>query len=192
VAPLAAFGGTTTSQLWSKQIEVAVSNVGYNFPAIGGYTDAFYYYSPGAPDVYMPERNDQNWGLRMSFAGCAAGLECGAPSILDFIVFSEGVGEVTPLVNYLPGEPEGPLVMPYRPDHAYRFVIDIGTTARHLTFGYGDGGVFDNGGQFDIQLYAVAPIPEPTTYAMVLVGLALLGLAQRRRTIRGRLFATRP
>jgi hypothetical protein len=117
----------------------------------------------------------------MSFSGCAAGLECGAPSVLDFIVFSQGIGLVTPLNNYLPGQPAGPLVMPYREDHAYHFVIDVGSTARYLTLGYGDGGVSDNGGQFDIQMHAVTPIPEPETYAMLLAGLALLGFATRRK-----------
>jgi hypothetical protein len=160
--------------------------VGWNFPAVGGYTDAFYYYVPGSPDVYMPERDNQNWGLRMSFAGCAAGFECGAHSILDFIIFSEGIGPVTPLVNYLPGQPEGPLVMPYRADHNYHFVIDVGSAARQLTLGYGDGGVFDNGGQFDIQMFAVTPVPEPETYAMLLAGLAVLGFVGRRRAKRER------
>src|SRR5262245_32501813 len=51
IAPLTKFGGVTTSQLWSDTVEVTVSNVGYNFPAIGGFTDAFYYYTPGTPDA---------------------------------------------------------------------------------------------------------------------------------------------
>lgn len=176
VAPLSVFGGVTASQLWSGRIELTVSGVGHNFPSVGGFTDAFYYYIPGTPDVHMAERDNQNWGLRMSFAGCTAGLECGAPSVLDFIVFSEGIGAVAPLVNFLPGEPEGLMVMPYRADHIYHFVIDVGNTARSLTLGYGDGGVSDNGGQFNIQMHSVTAIPEPETDAMVLTGLALLGV----------------
>lgn len=185
VAPLSVFGGVTTSQLWSGQIELTVSGVGYNFPAPGGFTDAFYYYAPGTPDVRIPERDDQNWGLRMSFSGCAASFECGAPSILDFIVFSEGLGAVTPLANFLPGDPEGPLVMPYRADHIYHFVIDVRDSARNLTLGYGDGGVSDNGGQFDIRMFAVTAVPEPATYALLLGGLAFLLLVVRRQTQTG-------
>jgi hypothetical protein len=49
--------------------------------------------------------------------------------------------------------------MPYRGDHTYHFVIDVGSESRFLTLGYGDGGVSDNSGQFDIQLFSVQPLP---------------------------------
>jgi hypothetical protein len=74
--------------------------------------------------------------------------------------------------------------MQYNSDHIYDFVVDAGANPNFVTLGFGDGGVFDNSGQFDIQLFAVtpvSPVPEPATYAMLLAGLGLLGFTTRRR-----------
>jgi hypothetical protein len=47
-------------------------------------------------------------------------------------------------------------IVPYNAaTHTYRFVIDVGATPKFLTLGDGDGGVFDNSGQYSVQLFAV-------------------------------------
>jgi hypothetical protein len=175
-APLAQFGGVTTSGDWSGLVEVTASGVGANFPAIGGFTDSFYYYIPGDPDIHLASRDDQNWGLRISETGCAAAAECGAPSILHYIVFSELLGEVTPppVGDFLVAPATRNAVMPYRDDHLYRFVIDLGAAPHRLTIGYGDGGVFDNSGAFDITLHAVtrATVFAPPAILLVAVSCA--------------------
>ena len=142
-APLTVFGGTTTTGQWSGLVEVQVSGTGSSTP--GKLTDAFYPLDPLDPATAL---SGTVQGLRRSFTGCAANVECGAPRIDDFIVFAEGEGVVT---------------APHRPafqsTHVYRFVIDVGATPQFLTLGEGDGGVGDNSGQFDLNLYAVVGAP---------------------------------
>lgn len=144
-APLTVFGGTTTTGQWANLVEVEVSGTGSSTP--GELTDAFYKLDPADPSTELAGAL-QPQGLRLSFTGCAANVECGAPRIDDFIVFVEGEGAVVP---------------PHRPtfqsSHTYRLVIDVGATPQFLTLGEGDGGVGDNSGQFDITLYAVVAAP---------------------------------
>lgn len=144
-APLTVFGGTTTTGQWSGLVEVEVSGTGSSTP--GEFTDAFYRLDPA--DLSMELAGAlQPQGLRLSFTGCAANVECGAPRIDDFIVFAEDEGVVT--------TPRRPA---FQSTHVYRFVIDVGATPQFLTLGEGDGGVGDNSGQFDITLHAVNAAP---------------------------------
>lgn len=142
-APLTVFGGTTTTGQWSGLVEVEVSGWGFSTP--GSFTDAFYPLDLADHTVMLPGTVQ---GLRLSFTGCAANVECGAPRIDGFMIFAEGEGVVT--------APHRPV---YQSDHAYRFVIDVGATPQFLTLGEGDGGVGDNSGQFDLNLYAVVAAP---------------------------------
>ena len=147
------FGGKTTSQQWSGLVEVIVSGFGVNVPASGFLEDAFYPIIPATPDAppQGPGILPPN-GLHLSFTGCAATAECGAPRIESFLVYVDGVGFVQPPATTIEAFLQ---TIPYSPQHVYRFVIDIGATPQFLTLGHGDGGVFDNCGHFAIQLYSV-------------------------------------
>lgn len=182
---LTVFGGATTSQRWSDLIEVIASGTGVRDPSTGNIIDPFFEFDPDAPAV--PTTVNTTLGLRLSFTGCATVVECPAPSILDFIVFSEGIGFVTPPSGY---QPEA--VMSYSPEHRYHFIIDVGRTDHLLTIGNSDGGVFDNAGQFDIQLLGVQPrvsaVPEAGSLVLLASGLVgLLGVVLRQQAQRGNL-----
>ena len=98
VAPLAVFGGATTVGKWSGLVEVNVSGTGVRDPSTGNQVDAFYEFSPATPSI--PDASNNTLGLRVSFAGCAAAIECGAPTILSVVKFVNQVGFVTPLSNW--------------------------------------------------------------------------------------------
>jgi hypothetical protein len=59
---------------------------------------------------------------------------------------------------------------------------DLATTAAGLVYGLGDRGTprAENGGVLGVAGIVAAPIPEPSTYAMLAAGLGLLGLSRRR------------
>lgn len=143
VSPLTVFGGTTTTDEWAGVVEVEVSGIGFSSP--GQLTDAFYRLDVDDPSIAL---SGQPQGLRLSFTGCAANVECGAPRIDDFIVYTDCVG-------FAAGQRP-----PYSSDHVYRFVIDVGPDLQFLTLGEGDGGVHDNYGEFVIGLYAVEVVPD--------------------------------
>jgi hypothetical protein len=147
------FGGVTTSQRWSGLVEVIVSGFGVNVPATGILEDAFYPIDPAAPDVpfNVPGALPPS-GLHLSFTGCSAAQECGAPRIENFLVYVDGVGFVDPPPTTIEAFLK---VINYSPEHVYHIVIDIGATPQFLTLGHGDGGVFDNSGHFAIQLFSV-------------------------------------
>ena len=144
VIPMTVFGGRTTADTWSGLVELTVSGFGFTTP--GSLTDAFYPLDPEDPSIGW---TGSVQGLRLSFEGCAASFECGAPRMEDFIIFIDGIGEVSP-----------PVRPPYSPDHLYRLVIDIGPESQSLTVGEGDGGVFDNWGELFVEFHSVARAPD--------------------------------
>lgn len=79
-------------------------------------------------------------------------------------------------------------------DPAHTYILDVvgngGTIGFVISDFWGDNpsnpfaqnvGVLDNVGNLTV---AIAPIPEPETYAMLLAGLGLLGVAARRRKLK--------
>ncbi|MBI4527986.1 MAG: hypothetical protein HY695_29680 [Deltaproteobacteria bacterium] len=140
-------------------MEVHLSGVGVNNPPTGLNVDPFRAFSPSDPNSIQGTAVR----FRLSFAGCATSFECHAPDIILFMVFTDGVGFVTPPavddLNPIPLQELIPImqqIIPYDPiNHTFRFVIDVGPTPRFLTMGDGDGGVWDNSGQFNIQLFSV-------------------------------------
>jgi hypothetical protein len=193
VAPFTTFGGVTAPGQWSGLIEVIVSGSGVNVPANYFHEDAFYPFDPATnvlaqgPGILPPN------ALHISFTGCSVSFECGALRISNFFTFVEGVGFVTvPPEIALPDSLSQITIqallelIPYSPDHLYHFVIDIGSTPQFLTLGHGDGGVWDNSGEYDIQLFSVAPVavasvPEPSSFLLLFLGLTGLGIFKCRK-----------
>ena len=141
-----------------RLIEVILSGEAINNPPTGLHVDPFWAFFPSDPTTIQGTAVR----FRLSFTGCAAALECNAPDIILFMVFTDGVGLVTPPnVDDLDPMPIAQLIpimqqiIPYTTTHSYHFVIDVGSTPRFLTMGDGDGGTFDNSGQFNIQLFSV-------------------------------------
>lgn len=64
-------------------------------------------------------------------------------------------------------------------------IIPQGASKLSMGVNDGGGGFFDNGGGLTIGITEAAPpIPEPEAYAMLIAGLALIGImANRRRTV---------
>jgi hypothetical protein len=96
---------------------VIVSGFGVNVPESGFLEDSFYPINPATPDVphqgagVLPPS-----GLHLSFTGCAAASECGAPRIESFLVYVDGVGFVQPPATTI----EAFLAtIPYSIEHVY-------------------------------------------------------------------------
>lgn len=111
-----------------------------------------------------------------------------APSSLVYSLSDLASGNYTPLLNQvffigdgLTGDGSG---------FAQIFNVPIG--AARLALGIADaenyqdapGAYFDNSGSFDVSVRAVAAVPEPATWAMMIIGLGAVGVAMRRRHAR--------
>lgn len=49
---------------------------------------------------------------------------------------------------------------PYNENHVYRYVIDISSSPTVLNFSFGDSGLSDNSGQYDIKVTPLTALPE--------------------------------
>ena len=71
----------------------------------------------------------------------------------------------------------------YSTANAYDFVINVpNPTATALTFGVNDGNYGDNGGSYSLKVIQLAPVPEPSTWAVLFVGISVFGWHLRRRS----------
>ena len=69
----------------------------------------------------------------------------------------------------------------YNNSFTYWTATPTGETDIHSTFGFNAGRDFTDNKDVGHYAMAVAPIPEPETYAMLLAGLGLVSLVARRR-----------
>ena len=168
--------GFTTGRQYSGLVEVIVSGIGQSFGT--RLTDAFYYAEDGYGYVAGQAIGNGWYELGMTAEG-EAPLGSNLTRIRSNIVYIEGLGDVT-------GGSRRPA---YSADHVYRFVVDVsalnGGNPGTLIFGPNDGNYRDNSGKFDITLYQLgtSAVPEPATWAMMITGFGLAGMAVRRRRL---------
>jgi hypothetical protein len=159
---------TSTVNNYGDFVEVLVSGTGFSLgPDIN---DAFYGVPAGVP------YDSQFYQLNIGWDGFGLAPFSGELHNIDnFITFIEGVG------------PAGPPATPAYDgvNHTYHFVVSVPAIAGHLVFGVSDGNFGDNGGQYNIQVFQVQPIPEPSTFALLGLGtLSLVAFRRRRREAR--------
>lgn len=123
------------------------------------FNDAFYLYSGGSP-TYDPQYYQLTFGTTA------------------LVPFAPGQDAVNDIVGGLPG---------YNSSHVYSFELNTGTTVpTFLHFGVSDGNFSDNTGAYTITVTA---IPEPSTWAMLLLGFAGVGFVAYRQTKKGFMLA---
>ncbi len=153
IAPFTA-PSTSTVNNYFGQVEIIVDGAGWsNGDRIN---DAFYQVPSGAA-------NRGYYRLNLSWDGANLLPLVNNRNINIFTSFIEDQGAVT-----------SGTAPAYNANHVYHFVVDVPTSPTRLQFGVSDGLFFDNGGQFRIQAFQLAPIPEPETWALMLAGLGLL------------------
>jgi hypothetical protein len=165
--------GATTTRRYSGLIEIIVSGRGYiTFPQ--AQADAFY-------GLYGSNSSPQSGGNYYT-------LSLGSPSdpllavrpdqtVLRGITFINNIGPV----------PAG--TRPdYEPLSRYNFVVDLGLLNiqdEQLQFGVTEGFYGDNDGYYDVSVYqlgnVVPGVPEPGTWAVMIIGFGVIGSALRRR-----------
>jgi len=143
--------GAVTTGLYSGIVDVTISGVGFSFGP--EWNDAFYIYSMGEP-------YQNSYYYQLSFG------------TQPLVPLDPGQNAANFLVGVVPA---------YNPDHVYSFQLNTGvTTPVQLHFGVSDGNFSDNGGSFELTV-SQAAIPEPATWAMMIVGFGLVGAGMRRR-----------
>ena len=166
-APFTAPTGVGTTVTYTGPVEVLVSGTG--FSAATTINDAFYF----TATQQSLAGNFYHLGIGTPAEPLAPGNNTrGAERLITFI---DGVGAVAP--GSIPA---------YAANNTYNFVIDIGAGFKLRRVGVLDGQFSDNGGQYNITLWQLAPgaaaVPEASTWMMMVVGFGAVGFAARRRT----------
>ncbi len=97
--------------------------------------------------------------------------------------------DTQPLTGFQPGRAIYNFVEGGRPafsaDNIYTFVLNTGAAApTRLYFGVTDGIYSDNGGSFNLEITQLGAVPEPATWAMLILGFGVIGGAMRQRRVR--------
>jgi PEP-CTERM motif len=157
--------GTSSINKYTGPVEVLVSGTGFSAGSL--INDAFY---------FVPAGTDPGPAYKMGIGTSTEPLVpvATARNASRLINFVDGVGAVS--FGTAPA---------YAANNTYRFVADIGSLSSLLSFGVIDGNFGDNGGQYNITLWQLAPgvaaVPEAGTWMMMIVGFGAVGFATRRR-----------
>ena len=157
--------GATSTGVYAGPVEVLVSGTG--FSAGSRINDAFYF-----PDDQTPLAGSY---YHLGLSKFVTSLTMPPTQVIEsFISFIDNVGAVSP--GTIPA---------FAADSTYHFVVNAGTPATTLTLGVLDGVFADNGGQYNISLWQLAPgvaaVPESATWMMMIVGFGVVGGTMRRR-----------
>ena len=150
--------GGVSAGAYHGSVQVTVYGVGNS--SAGELNDAFYIFDDGQGNPIGPGHDGSYYQLTFG-TSTLVGLNPGQDA-----------------VNFIPsGLPS------YNSDHIYTFVLNTGAVApTQLHFGVSDGIFSDNGGQYTIQLTQLGA-PEPTSWALMLLGVGGVGAALRRRKV---------
>jgi hypothetical protein len=148
-------GGVSTG-LYSGQVSLRVEGTGFsNGPALN---DAFYLIGGSRDGTFY----QLNFGL--------------AP-LVGYNGSNAAVVEAQNADNFIVGG-----LPAYDASHIYNVVLNTGAVSpTQLHFGVSDGIFRDNGGGFRITIKQLGAVPEPATWATMLLGLGLVGASMRRR-----------
>jgi hypothetical protein len=155
-------GGDTIGSYWG---DVDVTVTGYGQSSGADFNDAFYIF----------QNNGENT--------CKT-YPCASAS-LGFYGLAFGTSPLSPYdsANLASNFLVGPIPA-YNPGHVYTVELDTGLShanAGMLHFGVADGDFGDNSGSFTITVTEASSTPEASTWAMMLLGMAGLGVLNARR-----------
>ena len=177
-------GGETSANDYTGLVEVRVTGSGLNnvsLPDNG--TDAFYNFAVGTNTAGGLAAASLRLGSETQLGSLPSGFafspndsrqaEAGSLHVADLAIVYDGssfsVSDPSPLDLF-----DG-LAPVYSSSHEYHFVMDLGSYNGTLTLGFGDGGVSDNAGAYDISLWQVELVPEPSSWwILAVMGLSLL------------------
>lgn len=163
-----AFNAPGTSPL---EVMVASTGVRYGMSASSGLNVL----SPGGRDAGL-----QNDDLELVFATPvrAAGLDVvfDAPDGASFVgvAFYDELGNVITSYGFIPAPNGAP---------GYQFVGAVSSTAniKRVVFDEYDDSAWDDHVAYDSVVFTAPAVPEPSTYALLALGIAGLSMAARRR-----------
>lgn len=153
-------GGVTAGK-YSGQVQVTVSGIGQSLGT--DYNDAFYVFADSSGALVGPTNYQGPDWYQLAFGTSA------------LVAFDSGNAAYLSLVGGLPS---------YNPDHVYTFDLNTGTTTPSvLHFGVTDGNFGDNSGAYSITVTQLGgAVPEPATWALMLLGFGMVGAGMRKRT----------